>query len=34
MAAAVFRALIKKYPTSDRAGQAKEQLRAMGLTAR
>jgi TolA-binding protein len=27
-----FRALIKKYPTSDRATQAKEQLRAMGLS--
>lgn len=27
-----FRALIKKYPTSDRAVQAKEQLRAMGLS--
>jgi tol-pal system protein YbgF len=31
-AATEFRALIKKYPTSDRAVQAKEQLRAMGLS--
>jgi TolA-binding protein len=32
-AATEFRTLIRKYPRSDQAGQASEQLRAMGLTA-
>jgi len=31
-AGAEFKALIKKYPTADQVAQAKEQLRAMGMT--